>query len=102
MVSASVGTGDRPRGKSSTPIRFQPLQAQGIIQIVAIVFSDLHVRTSIWPCRLELLPRLLNQLGNQSRPPCLMAGTNSGTVIAMEVFVKRNGIPPERIVLKLP
>src|SRR6266536_1190104 len=48
----------------------------------------------------SLLAALLNQLGCQSRPAGLMAGADSGPVIAVEVLVEQDEIFPVRIVLK--
>lgn len=31
-----------------------------------------------------------------------MAGSDTGAVVAMEIFIEENGIPPEWIILELP
>ena len=43
---------------------------------------------------------LLNQFGDQGGPAGLMAGADTGAVIAMETFVKWDEIAPVRVVLK--
>lgn len=49
-----------------------------------------------------LLPGLLDQLGDKPGPSCLMAGSKTGPVVAMEVLVEKYRLAPERIFLKLP
>src|SRR5262249_18225805 len=53
------------------------------------------------PICAALLPRLLNQFRDQSRPACLMTRADAGAVVSMEVFVEENRIWPEGIFLKL-
>jgi hypothetical protein len=43
----------------------------------------------------------LNELGNQSRPTGLMAGTQPCAVVTVKVFEELHVIPPMRIGLKL-
>lgn len=40
-------------------------------------------------------------LRDDSRPSCLVAGSNSRPVVSMEVFVKQDAVMPVRISLKL-
>src|SRR2546425_1916137 len=48
-----------------------------------------------------LAPALLEQLGHESRPAGLMARANAGTVVAVEVFIKPDEIPPVGVGLEL-
>jgi hypothetical protein len=41
---------------------------------------------------------LLNQLGDHSRPPRLMAGADTGSRIAVKVLVKQHQIAPVRVI----
>lgn len=50
----------------------------------------------------SLLPALLDELRDKSGPSCLMAGPYPGPIVTMEVLIKRDGIPPGRIVLEFP
>src|SRR5262245_22121839 len=43
-----------------------------------------------------------DQRGDQCGPPGLMAGADAGAVVAVEVLIEQNEIPPVRIVLQLP
>src|SRR6516165_1410133 len=42
-----------------------------------------------------------DERGNGPGPPRLMAGADAGTVVAMEVFIEQQIVPPVRIPLKL-
>ncbi len=46
------------------------------------------------------LTTLLQQIRDQTRPACLMAGSNTGAVVAMEVFIEQEQIAPMRVALK--
>lgn len=50
--------------------------------------------------KIPLLSRLLDQLGDQSRPACLMAGSDACSVVAVEVFIERDCIVPMAMALK--
>ena len=50
---------------------------------------------------LVLLPTLLQELRDQSRPAGLMARTYTCAVVSVEVFIKQEEIAPMRIVLEL-
>ncbi len=43
---------------------------------------------------------MLEEFGDEAGPAGLMAGAQSGAVVAVEVFVKQNQVAPVRIVLK--
>ena len=43
---------------------------------------------------------LLDQLGHQSCPPRLVAGSDARTVVAVEILVKGNEVAPMRVCLK--
>ena len=51
-------------------------------------------------CLSSVLSLLLDQLGYQSCPTCLVAGAKPGGIIAVEVFVKWDVIAPAGIVLE--
>src|SRR5437660_73416 len=44
----------------------------------------------------------MHAAGDESSPAGLVAGTEAGAVIAMEVLIKQDEITPVRVVLKLP
>ena len=48
----------------------------------------------------DLLPRLLNQLGNKRGPSSLMTGSDTSTIITMKILVEKNGVSPEKIFLE--
>ena len=53
-------------------------------------------------CSLQLLPAvLLNEFCDQAGPTRLMAGANTGTVVAVKVFVERNKVAPVSVAMKL-
>src|SRR5262245_34425583 len=48
------------------------------------------------------LPSIVEeQRGDQRRPAGLMTGTDAGAVVSVEVFIKRNVIPPVRVALEI-
>src|SRR6266568_3583906 len=60
--------------------------------------KNLSLPTSIRT--LAPLPLLLQQAGDQPRPPRLVACAQAGGVVAVEVFVEGNVIAPRRITLE--
>ena len=46
------------------------------------------------------LAALLHQLGDDARPPRLMAGAHSGAGVSVEIFVEQNQVAPVRIGLE--
>jgi hypothetical protein len=49
----------------------------------------------------SLFSALLNQFRHETSPTRLMTRSNTGAVVAMEVFVEGHEVAPVRIVLKL-
>src|SRR5213079_2918705 len=47
-------------------------------------------------------PEHLQQCGDEAGPSGLVAGAEAGAVVAVEVLVKEDEVPPVRIVLELP
>src|SRR5215470_3384313 len=62
-----------------------------------------HSAASLTPLILsyQLTATLLEELGNKSRPPGLVAGTDTGAIVTVKVFVHPHKVPPVRIGLKL-
>src|SRR6266581_1234225 len=50
--------------------------------------------------RRGLFPALLQKLGHQRSPSRLMAGTNAGAVVTVEIFVKQYEVTPVGVLLK--
>src|SRR5262249_20444576 len=84
---------NRPRQASS--IRYSGIRYSGIRYSGQCCFS-----ASVMALAFGVLMVLLDELGAQSGPAGLVARTDSGAVVAVEVFVKRNQIAPMRVVLK--
>jgi hypothetical protein len=51
--------------------------------------------------QLHALAALFDELGNESRPPSLVARSDPSPIVAMEAFVEINEVAPVWIVLKL-
>src|SRR5262249_15739056 len=84
---------DRAEGKAE--IMNRPRQAPSIRYSGQCCFS-----ASVMALAYGLLMVLLDELGDQSGPAGLVARTDSGAVVGVEGFVKRNQIAPMRVVLK--
>src|SRR5262245_37592528 len=64
-------------------------------------YSGQCCRSAAGAPRPRLATALLKELGDQPGPAGLMAGAEAGAVVAVEVFVEPDEIPPVRVGLKL-
>ena len=75
----------------------------GRLPAYAVSFSRPRRRLAVRPCRkvsrIELA-EYVDQSRHDPGPPGLMAGADAGAVVAMEVFVEQQVVPPVRIALE--
>src|SRR5687767_14783327 len=97
LISRSVPSTPTRRTFTSTPRPAGTSDTDGLASSARCALFGFPGNTAI---AFIMVSTLNQEFRDERRPACLMAGPDAGTSVAVEVFVKRNQVVPQGIVLK--